>query len=70
LLLFDEIHLLLLASQGVKKGAGLTRADLPLFFLLGGICRLGLLTGLRSRLRLLLFVRALEFTLLLLTRRG
>jgi hypothetical protein len=70
LLLFDEIHLFLLASQGVEKGAGLTRADLPLFFLLGSICWLGLLAGLRSGLGLLLFVRALEFTFLLLAGSG
>ena len=70
LLLFDEIHLLLLTAQGVEKRTCLARTDLPFLFLLGSICWLGLLAGWRSGLGLLLFVRALELALLLVSGSG
>ena len=72
LLLFEEVHFLLLASQRVEKCTRLTRAYLALLFLLGGISRLGLLARLRGGLGRLLFVRALEFAFLLFAgrRRG
>ena len=68
LLLFEEVHFLLLASQRVEKCARLTRTYLALLFLLGGISRLGLLARLRGGLGRLLFVRALEFAFLFLKK--